>query len=322
MGIRVIKTAAAAIAAIYTAYFLGLHPPLSAGILAILGVDVTRMRGLRSAFNRFLASVLGLFFASLIFTLLGFHYWVLAIFILVTYPILSRFQLKEGVLTSSVIVFHLFDHRQVDVAIIGNEVMLLLAGLGWATIINFMYMPKEEEDLNAKRAEVEEAFSTIFREMARTLRNPAHVWDGSELLTAHRSIEAGTQLAVRHRENRLTWNNIPYWPTYFEMRRQQLDTIQQMLAELALVYEKWPQGELIAELLDGLAGDVKAEVYLGLVEQRVFELMGSFRMMELPKTREEFEIRAALLTLLHEVDRYLVIAKRLKKKQEASEAER
>jgi uncharacterized membrane protein YgaE (UPF0421/DUF939 family) len=150
--------------------------------------------------------------------------------------------------------------------------------------------------------------------MAFTLRDPSHVWDGGELLTAHRSIEAGTVVSVRHLENRLMWNDEPYWPTYFEMRRQQLETIQQMLAELALVYEKWPQGELIAELLDGLSDDVKAEVYVGVAEQRVFALMGSFRRMELPKTREEFEIRAALLTLLHEVDRYLVIAKRLKKK--------
>ncbi|MDQ6418118.1 aromatic acid exporter family protein [Paenibacillus sp. LHD-117] len=320
MGIRVIKTAAAAIAAIYTAYYLGLEPPLSAGILAILGVEVTRMKGLQSAFSRFLASVLGLFFASFIFTVLGFHYWVLAIFILVTFPVLARVQLKEGILTSSVIVFHLFDHGRVDAAILGNEVMLLLVGLGWATVINLVYMPKEEEELNARRADAEENFSSIFREMAHTLRDPSHVWDGGELLVAHRSIEAGTQLAIRYRENRLYWNDSPYWPTYFEMRRQQLDTIQQMLAELALVYEKWPQGELIAELLDGLASDVKADVYVGVAEQRVFELMASFRSMELPKTRDEFEIRAALLTLLHEVDRYLVIAKRLKKKPETAKA--
>lgn len=314
MGIRVIKTALAAIAAIYAAYYLGLEPPLAAGILAILGVEVTRKKGLHSAFNRFLASVLGLFFASLIFTLLGFHYWVVAIFILTTFPVLARVQLKEGILTSCVIVFHLFNHSRVDVQIITNEILLLLVGLGCATIINFVYMPKEEEELLARRSEVEASFSAIFGEMAHTLRDPSHVWDGGELLTAHRSIEAGTGLSVRHTENRLMWNNAPYWTTYFEMRRQQLETIQQMLAELALVYEKWPQGELIAELLDGLSGDVKAEVYVGAAEGQVFELMGSFRRMELPRTREEFEIRAALLTLLHEVDRYLVIAKRLKKK--------
>ncbi|MCR2802910.1 aromatic acid exporter family protein [Paenibacillus soyae] len=319
MGIRVIKTAAAAIAAIYTAIYLELSPALSAGILAILGVEVTRMKGLRSASVRFIASVLGLFFASLIFTVLGFHHWVVAIFILITFPILSRFQLKDGILTSSVIVFQLFAYGEVTADFIANEIMLLLVGLGWATAINFIYMPKGEKELMAIRSKLEEAFSAIFREMAVTLRDPEHLWNGGELLDAHGMIEQGAQHSVRNRENRIWSQETTYWPTYFEMRGQQLYSIQQMMAELSLVYEKWPQGELIAELLDQLSGDVKSDVYQGKAEQMVFDLMRSFRAMELPRTREEFEIRAALFTLLHEVDRYLAIAKRLKKKGEDME---
>jgi len=323
MGIRVIKTAIAAIAAIYTAYYLGLEPALSAGMLAILGVEVTRKKGLKSASARFVASVLGLFFASLIFSVFGFHYWAVAIYILVSFPILSRFQLKDGIITSAVIVFHLFTHGQVTPSFLGNEILLLFVGLGWATAINFIYMPKDEKELLAVRSELEHALSTIFREMAATLRDPSHLWNGSELLEAHRIIEDGARRSLRNSENRL-WYQEPstYWPGYFEMRRQQLYSIQQMLAELSLVYEKWPQGELIAELLERLAGDVKSEVYQGKAEEMVFELMRSFREMELPKTREEFEIRAALLTLLHEVDRYLAVAKRMKKKPAAEAGEK
>lgn len=319
MGIRVIKTAVAAIAAIYTAYYLDLTPALSAGILAILGVEVTRMKGLKSVSARFVASVLGLFFASVIFTLLGFHYWVVAIFIMLTFPVLSRFQLKDGILTSCVIVFQLFSHGKVNVDIIANEILLLLSGLGWATVINVVYMPREDKELLAIRARLEEDFSSIFREMATTLRNPKHLWNGGEILDAHGSIEQGVNLSIRNRENRI-WGYESYWSTYFEMRRQQLYSIQQMLAELSLVYEKWPQGELLAELLEQLAGDVKSEVYRGRAEQMVFTLMKSFREMELPTTREEFEIRASLYTLLHEVDRYLAVARRLKKKPDEQKA--
>lgn len=322
MGIRVIKTALAAIAAIYTAIYLGLEPALSAGMLAILGVEVTRMKGLKSASVRFVASVLGLFFASLIFTLFGFHYWVAAIYIVVCFPILSKIQLKDGIITSAVVVFHLFTYGQVTASILGNEIMLLFVGLGWATAINFIYMPKDEKELLAVRSKLENAFSTVFREMALTLRDPSHLWDGSELLEAHRHIEEGAQRSVRNSENRLWYQETSLWPGYFEMRRQQLYCIQQMIGELALVYEKWPQGELIAELLERLAGDVKSEVYQGKAEGMVFELMRSFREMNLPKTREEFEIRAALLTLLHEVDRYLAVAKRMKKKSVEATGER
>ena len=314
MGIRIIKTALAAIAAIYTAVYLGLEPPLGAGILAILGVEVTRMKGLKSAFVRFIASVLGLFFASLIFTLFGFHIWAVAIFILITFPILSRFHLKDGIVTSSVIVFHLFNRAEVTTGIIGNEILLLFAGLGWATIVNIIYMPKDEDQLSFYRSAIERSFGVIFQEMALTLRNPAHVWNGGEILEAYNAIEEGALRSVRNRENRL-WGQEQYWSTYFEMRRQQLESVQQMLVELAFVFEKFPQAVMIADLLDQLSFDVKSDVYEGNVEERIYNLSQLFRTMELPKSREEFEIRAALHMLLHELERYISIAKRLKKRK-------
>jgi Predicted membrane protein len=315
MGIRVIKTAAAAIAAIYTAHYIGLEPALYAGMLAILGVEVTRMKGLKSAVIRLVASVLGLFFASLVFTLFGFHYWAVAVFIMAAFPIMARFQLKDGIVTSSVIVFQLFTHGEVTTAIIQNQILLLLVGLGWATVINFAYMPNDDKELRELKEDIERDLGTIFGQMALTLRDPKHIWNGGELLRLHKAIEDGERRTVRHLENRF-WSANRYWSSYFEMRRQQLDAVQHMLAEVALVYEKVPQGETIAEMLEGLAGDVKSDVYRGLAEQNVFELTRSFRTMELPKSREEFEVRAALLMLLHEVERYLAVAKRLKKKSE------
>ncbi|MCU6708223.1 aromatic acid exporter family protein [Paenibacillus sp. J5C_2022] len=313
MGIRVIKTAVAAIAAIYTAMYLGIEPALSAGIMAILGVEVTRMKGLKSVSIRFVASVLGLFFGSLIFTLLGFQYWSVAIFIMITFPILARFQLKDGILTSAVIVFHIFDHGEVNGALIANEIVLLLVGLGWATVINFLYMPKEEHGLKQLREETERMFGEMFRQMALTLRDPAHLWGGEELLAVEQAIGEGSQLSLRSKENRL-WGHEPYWAIYFEMRKQQLDSISSMLTDLAFVYEKLPQNEWMAQLLEQLSGDVKSEVYRGGAERKLYEMKRRFKEMRLPATREEFEVRATLYNLLREVERYLSIAKRLQKK--------
>lgn len=318
MGIRVIKTAIAALAALYTAYYLGLDTPLSAGLLAILGVEVTRMKGLKSALVRFTASVLGLFFASLLFTLLGFHIWTISLFILLVFPILSRVQLKDGIVTSSVIVFHVFARESVTTDLIGNEIMLLLTGLGWATIINFLYMPKEDNNLALLRRQTEQSFADIFQLMGQTLRNPALVWSGEELLQANKAIEQGLRRAEMNQENRLwgqdrsAWN---YYPIYFEMRRQQLESIQQMLLQLSYVYDSLPQGELVAEQFDILADNVKSEVYEGAVERKLPELEEQFKAMPLPKSRQEFEVRAAILQLMHELARYLNIAKRLKKQR-------
>ncbi|NBD23510.1 aromatic acid exporter family protein [Paenibacillus glycinis] len=322
MGIRVIKTAIAALGALYTAYYLGLNPALSAGLLAILGVEVTRKRGLKSALIRIAASVLGLAFASLLFLTLGFRLWTISIFILLTIPVLSRAGLKDGIATSAVIVFHVYARAEVTLGLIGNEIMLLLTGLGWATVINLIYMPKDDLKLLELRHETEENFAAIFRKLAQTLRAPTPVWDGQELLDAGHAIEEGSRRAEINRENRI-WahgGDSRYWSRYFDMRQLQLETIGQMLSHLSFVYESLPQGEHAAELFDHLSGDVKSAVYEGGVEDMIKLLEARFKIMPLPVTREEFEMRAALFLLLQDLKRYLAIAKRLKKQKSGEPA--
>jgi len=318
MGIRIIKTAIATIIAIYLASYFDLKPALSAGILAILGVEVTRMKGIKKTAERFLASVLGLGLASLVFVILGFYYWTVAIFILMSFPILSRFNLKDGIVTSCVIVFHLYTFGEVTPALIWNEICLLLVGLGSATVINMVYMPKDDHSIQKLRAEIDEKYCLIFSKMAITLRDHTYIWSGGELLEVDAAIKKGSTLSIRSKENRF-WEMDAYWSTYFEMRRQQLDSIDQMMEKVALINGHVEHSDHIADLLEQLGKDTRSEVYVGEVKDKLQMLSQQFREMPLPLTREEFEIRASLLMLMHEMNRYLDIAKRLKLKKEDTE---
>ncbi|GIO11544.1 hypothetical protein J19TS2_10990 [Cohnella xylanilytica] len=317
MGFRVIKTAVAALTAIYAAILLQVDNPLSAGILAIMGVDTTRWRGLRTVFARFGASLVGLAVASLLFYFCGFHIWVLSVYILIAFPLIARFGFKEGVVTGAVVVFHLFSSGEIGAKTIGNEVLLLLIGLGWATFFNLVYMPKEGKTLEALRRTTEEGFAAVFGELARFLRDPGTVWSGDEMLKAEAAIEEGIVVAKRTRENRLIPQTEP-WLLYFHMRRQQLDSIQLMMESVALASQRVPQALDIARLFDGLAEDVRSEFYEGKTELRLDKLEAEFRGMPLPATRDEFETRAALFQLCRELRRFLSIAKREKKRRSSS----
>ncbi|MFC4304776.1 aromatic acid exporter family protein [Cohnella boryungensis] len=317
MGFRVIKTAAATLAAIYTAYLLGVDNPLAAGLLAILGVETTRWRGIKVVVARFVASILGLLLASLLFGLIGFHIWVLAVYILIAFPILGRTGLKDGIVTGAVIVFHLFARDEVTVHALVTELELLTIGLGWATLFNLAYMPKANKALTSLRVSTERGFSAIFRHLAEHLRHPDSIWGGEEMLQTEAAIEEGIALAQRARENRLIPQDEP-WQLYFQMRRQQLDSIQLMMECVALVSRHVPQAELIAVLFDRLQQDVKSEYYEGETERMLTELEKGFRNMALPVTREEFEIRSALFHLSRELRRFLGVAGRQKKRKSTS----
>ena len=314
MLVRVAKSAVAAVIAIYVAELLQLTSPFSAGLMAVLGIDMTKRRGMRSVFVRFLASALGLFVASAAFLFLGFHIWVIGIYLLVTYPVLYKFKLQDGIVTSCVVILHLFADKQVTFSLIGNEIMLLAVGLGTAAAINMVYMPNSYHLLEKVKMELEIAFSAIFKEIAAHLVDPARVWDGAELLKAADTLEKGEALAQRSVENALFQADMA-WQRYFSMRRQHFQSVQRMLDLVSQVYQSLPHGQAVSRLFDELSRDVQAPHYTGKVEGNLAELENEFKRMELPGTRQEFEARSALLQLCLELRTFLGVSKAMKAKK-------
>lgn len=311
MGFRIIKTAAATLMSILLAAAVGIPNAQSAGLLAILGVETTRKRSLRTITARFLASMVGLIFGCVLFWVLGFHYWVLGLYVLFGFPLIVRSGVKEGIVTSSVIVFRVFGQAEITVHILLQQVELLVIGLGSAGLVNLIYMPRTEGVMYSIRKEVDGAFSVIFSQMARTLRDPRYIWDGKELITANQAVQQGLTAAGREMENHVIHPD-EAWNVYFYMRKEQLESIQTMMQLLSQVYRCFPHGEMVADLFDQLSGDVMSEEYTGRTEHLLAELEKQFQAMKLPVTREEFEIRSAILQLCRELALYLKIAKQYK----------
>lgn len=320
MGIRIIKTVIAVFLSIALAQALKLDYALSAGLLAILGIEVTLRRSLKTVLIRVSASIVGLILASLVFYLFGWHVWVIGAFLLIIYPLLVKAKLHEGgVVTSCVVVLHLVDKKSVALPAIMNEVLLLVVGLGIASLINFLYTPNAEGQLMKWRNQTEQLFSAIFSHIADHLCDPSTIWDGAELLSAPEAIKGGESEARRAAENKL-FQSQESWTLYFAMRRQQFDSIQRMLDLVAQVFESLPHGEKVAHLFTGLSEDVKRTEYAGNVESALHSVEREFKQMPLPVTREEFEMRSALLQLCKELDNYLTIAKKVKKPMAESHA--
>jgi uncharacterized membrane protein YgaE (UPF0421/DUF939 family) len=317
MGIRIIKTAVAVVIAISIAQYFGLHSPNSTGLLAILGVDVTKKRGLRTSFQRMVASLIGLLLAVFLFWLIGFYLWVVGLYILVLFSVLARFNLKEGAVTGSVVMFHLFLERRISTELILNEVALLLIGLGTATLINIIYMPKQDKHLLELRERLETCFSIIFNEISKHLKDNRHIWSGSELLEAGDLVKTAMAAARRSEENALFTGDTT-WAVYFYMRKQQLDSINMMVLYIAQVYQTLPHGEKLAEVFDELSADVKVQHYTGRAEKKLEAQEREFRQMPLPASREEFEVRSGLLQLVVELKIYLSVSKREKKQGESA----
>ncbi|NMM54239.1 aromatic acid exporter family protein [Paenibacillus aquistagni] len=316
VGFRVIKTAIAAILAIVVASAIGLHNPIGAGTLAIIAVDVTRKKSVKSVSERLFASLVSLLIAWILFSLLGFHLWVLAIYILISFPISAKLNFQQGIVTSAVVVFSFYKTEQASFLVLADVVVQLICGLGAATLVNMVYMPKEDLKLKQAREDVDMLFSKIFSKMSENLQDTSMVWDGQELMKASDKIEEGITLASKALENHIMpsedMKDEERWLLYFYMRKSQLDQINNMLQLLSEIYLALPQNLRVANLLEQLSVDVKDPMYTGKTEQLLTEFNEQLQYMELPKTREEFEVRATLFQLTREINQYLKIAKKVK----------
>lgn len=79
-------------------------------------------------------------------------------------------KIQEGIVTSSVIVMHLYSLKQITWLIVGNEIAILTIGISVALLVN-MYMPSSENKLKEYQDKIESNFKTILFEMVVYLRN-------------------------------------------------------------------------------------------------------------------------------------------------------
>lgn len=305
IGYRTIKTAIGAAIAIAIAQSLGLTFYASAGIITILCVQKTRRRSLHISWQRFLACVLGMVYAAVVFELIGYNPIAIALLLITFIPTIVLLKAQEGIATSSVIILHLYTLQQLTVAILINEFALIIIGIGMALIMN-LYMPSVEKTLQKIQGDLEFNFKEILHQFAIFLKTGDNNWDGKEITEAANLINKGKDIALQNVENHLLRYDDQFYH-YFKMREKQFDIIERMMPIISSLDHTVIQGEKIALFLEELREGVRPGI--GPIDylKRLYELQDEFKQMDLPKSRDEFEIRSALFEVVKEIEQYLII---------------
>ncbi|MGA8943331.1 MAG: aromatic acid exporter family protein [Thermoactinomyces sp.] len=314
IGFRTIKTAVGIALSIAIAKWLGLQFYVSAGIITILCIKTTKKQSYQMAWELFFGSLVGLGISAIIFEGIGYHIWTLTLLLLVLIPMSVYLKINDGIVTSTVVILHLFTLEDASYAVIVNEICLLVVGIGTAILLN-LYIPSLEKELKAYQQKIEDNFKTILREFAAYLREPERYWDGKEILETAQWLSEAKELAILDLENQ-DGPTARYFYHYFEMRERQFEILERIAPIVSSLDRSYEQGEMIARFLEDLADAVHpgntAHIYLKELE----ELRQNFRKSLLPQTREEFEIRASLYHFINEMRRYLLIKQNLLKEWE------
>ncbi|WP_077618718.1 aromatic acid exporter family protein [Bacillus sinesaloumensis] len=305
IGYRTLKTAIGVTISIAIAKLLGLDSFASAGILTILCIKVTRKKSLESSWERFVACVIGIVFSFVFFEGIGYHPVTIGLLLLFFIPTMVAVKAKDGIVTSSVIILHIFTAGDVTLTLILNELGLIVIGIGVALLIN-LYMPSVDKQLWTFQQEIETLFGNILNEMVHYLRTGESIWDGREITAVEELLKKAKRTAYLDIENHLMKDSNLFF-TYFDMREKQFEMLQRMLPTITSITQSVEQRTMVADFIKEVSESIHpgntAEVFL----KKLDEMRKEFRAMPLPKTRDEFETRAALFQFIKEMEEYLII---------------
>lgn len=305
IGYRTMKTALGVAIAITLAQWLQLDYYVSAGILTILCIQPTKKKSIRAAFSRFIASSIGIVYAFIFFEGIAYHPVMLGLLIVLFIPLLVTLRFQDGFVSSSVILLHLYDAKNLDFDLLTNELILMLVGFGTALVVN-MYMPSIEKKLDNYRNEIENLYAAIFRETVIYLRNGESGWSGQELMDARKLLEKAKALAYQDVENHITRHENKYYH-YFEMREQQLEIIERILPKITALPVIVDQTDLVADFLEDLAEHVHSGNTAYRYISKLDIVKENFAALPLPNSHEKFLAMAELYQVIQEMETYLEI---------------
>ncbi|HEL1837218.1 TPA: aromatic acid exporter family protein [Streptococcus suis] len=303
LSLRTIKLIFATVLAIYLATVLGLSYTTAAGIIAILSVLDTRKSSFKMARNRLFSTLLALTIAVRTFALFGFGIWTLGIYLALYVPLAYRFNWEAGIAPSTVLVTHLLLEQDISLIFLGNELALFLIGAGLALLFN-LYMPSQEKKIQAYHDQVEDLLKQILLRFEAFLLNG----DGrneAELITQlDQTLEQALKVVYLDRHNQL-FQQTNYQVHYFEMRAAQNKILRTMAGNINKCLLEGRENVILSSLFERAAQQLSRENSAKELLLDIELFHATFRERPLPQTREEFETRATLFQLLHDMEAFI-----------------
>lgn len=304
IGFRTVKTAVGMTLGVIICKLLGLDNYASSAILVVLCIKHTKMHSVQAILSRLVSCLLILFLGSAIFSLLGQHAFVLGLIVLLFIPLTVVLNVQEGVITSCVILLHVFNAKAINGHLILNEIMLLIVGLGIAFLMNLM-MPSLDKKLNHFKQDIENQITEIFNifSQACSMHNDHLNIKFDSLLL---NIKKAKSLAFRDVKNHFGRNENSYYH-YFDMREEQLDLLRRIQNMLQNIECSDLLLDQLSNLLLEIAENVNSNDYTLLRLHSLYEIRLELDKMPLPQSQNALQTRASLMQLLNELEEYLLI---------------
>lgn len=285
---------------------LGLQYATVGAVIAILSIQDTRKKALIISYKRIIACSIGILLSVILYSILGNGALIFGLFLIILIPLTSRLKAQEGMVPSVVLSTHFLVANNITIALIYNEVLLMIIGIGVAAIAN-IFMPSLEDKFKDDKEWIEEHYRIIISKMSKSLITHTVDIDEQKLINeVEQRLYESKETAYKIVNNQF-FKSSSYYTDYINMRINQFDTIKRMRLHFQRFNIPVEQMNVMADFTLCVSENISEMNDCKSLLMDLEILRSEFKKMELPKTREEFESRAQLLQFLNDMEEFLLI---------------
>lgn len=306
--LKILKISAGSVAAILLADALGLNYSASAGIITLLTIQDTTKETIAISVKRIMAFLLAAVLAYVVFHLAGYRVLSFGIFLFLFVACCKPLGLSSAVSTNAVLVAHYLTQKDMSLPVIGNEALLLCIGAGIGTLLN-LYMPGKVKEIRKMQRILEEDLRNVLFRMAEYIqKEDKSDYTGECFDKLAFDVSTGKKQALDYTNNTF-FQEAEYFITYMNMREQQCVVLKEIYKKIVSIRKIPPQAEQISEFIHEIAISFGESNNAKALLEDLSELLSQMKESSLPVTREEFEERAILFSILMDLDRFLKLKK-------------
>lgn len=303
-----IKLSIAAPLAMILAEGLGLNYATSAATITLLTVQDTKKDTLEISVKRIIAFGVMTFLCFILYPLLGYNMVAYGIFLCLFLLLCYSTGLEGGITMNAVLAGHYLAAGEMTAGTVGNEAAILCLGAGMGIVANLI-MPENLKKIRAEQRKIDESMKNILNRMSVYLcKEDRSDYTGEcfeQVDTLLKSMEREAKLRIRNTFSK----GDNYFISYMQMRMRQCEVLKSIYRSIMELKSIPVQADAISAFLKKVSDSFQETNNAERLLESLGEMRDTFKISELPKSREEFENRAILMQIAKDLEQFLRIKK-------------
>lgn len=306
--LKLLKIAIGSAFSIFIADSLGLNYGTSAGIITLLTIQDTSKETIAISVKRVFAFLLATALSYAVFHIIGYSAFSYGLFLFLFISCCKPLRLSAAVSTNAVLATHYLLAKEMPLSLIGNESLLLLIGAGIGTLLN-LYMPGKVKEIRTTQHILEEDLKAILFRMSEYIRKEDRSdYTGNCFDKLSSDLSDGKKMAFAYMNNTFIQES-KYFIEYMNMREQQCTVLKDIYKKIMSIRSIPAQAAQISSFIYDIGISFGESNNAKELLDSLSKLLDQMKDSSLPVTREEFENRAILYSILMDLEYFLLLKK-------------